>query len=142
MLDGLVVLEMGAGSVPAAFAGMIFADYGARVIKIEPPEGDSLRSTRESGHLVWNRGKDSMIVDLRTPEGQAQLRDLAESADVVLEGFGTGVADGWGVGYEQLSAPNPALVYCSIKGFGSTGAYANIPAYEATGEAPVFDWSA
>lgn len=130
MLDGLIVLEMGAGSAPAAFAGMLFADYGARVIKIEPPEGDGLRSSREAAHLVWNRGKDSMVIDLRTPEGQDELRRLAADADVVLEGFGAGVADGWGIGHERLCAENPALVYCSITGFGSTGAYAHLPAYE------------
>ena len=95
MLEDLVVLEMGAGSVPAAFAGMLFADYGARVVKVEPPEGDFLRTASESGFLVWNRGKDSLVLDLRTADGKARLRELAASADVVLEGFGAGVADGW-----------------------------------------------
>lgn len=130
VLEGLVVLEMGAGSVPASFAGMLFADYGARVVKIEPPEGDALRRARESAHLVWNRGKDSLVIDLRTSGGQAELRQLAKAADVVLEGFGTGVVDSWGVGYDVLSSANRAIVFCSIKGFGSTGAYAHIPAYE------------
>lgn len=137
MLEGLIVLEMGAGSIPAAFAGMLFADYGARVIKVEPPEGDSLRTARQSGHLVWNRGKDSLVLDLRTAEGQAELRDLAASADVVLEGFGAMVADGWGIGYAQLAEVNPALVYCSIKGFGSSGGYAHLPAYEGVVRAKV-----
>jgi crotonobetainyl-CoA:carnitine CoA-transferase CaiB-like acyl-CoA transferase len=128
--DGLVVIEMGAGSVPASFAGMLLADNGARVIKIEPPEGDRLRTQHPSGFLVWNRGKESVVADLRTEEGRAQVRELAASGDVVLEGFGTGVADGWGLGYEQLADLNGRLVYCSISGFGSRGPYAALPAYE------------
>lgn len=130
MLEGLNVLEMGAGSIAASFAGMLFADNGARVVKVEPPDGDFLRTAHPAAALVWNRGKDSTVVDLRTTTGQAQLRELVEAADVVLEAFGVGVADGWGVGYEQLATINPALVYCSIKGFGSKGAYAHLPAYE------------
>ena len=130
MLEGLVVLEMGAGSAPGAFAGMLFADYGARVIKVEPPEGDRLRTQRPAAHLVWDRGKESMVIDLRMPQGQDELRGLADEADVVLEGFGLGVADGWGVGYESLSTRNPALVYCDISGFGRSGGYSQLPAYE------------
>ncbi len=128
--DGLVVVEMGAGSVPAALAGMVLADNGARVLKIEPPEGDRLRTQHPSGFLVWNRGKESVVADLRTEDGRARVRELAAGADVVLEGFGTGVADGWGVGYERLADANGRLVYCSISGFGSQGPYAALPAYE------------
>jgi len=130
VLEGLIVVEMGAGSMAAAFAGMLFADYGARVIKIEPPEGDHLRTDREAAHLVWNRGKDSMVIDLRTDAGQHELRTLAASADVVLEAFANGTADGWGIGPDGLTALNPALVYCAITAFGRTGAYADLPGYE------------
>src|SRR5689334_8583967 len=128
--DGLVVIEMGAGSIPAALAGMLLADNGARVLKIEPPEGDRLRHQHPSGFLVWNRGKESVVADLRTNDGRKQVRELAARADVVLEGFGVGVADAWGVGDEALRALNPRLVYCSISGFGASGPYAALPAYE------------
>src|ERR1051325_9480747 len=98
--DGWVVIEMGAGSVPAALAGMLLADNGARVLKIEPPDGDRLRHQHPTGFLVWNRGKES------------------------------GVADTWGLGYEDLAPGNGRLVYCSISGFGARGPYAALPAYE------------
>ena len=74
--DGLRVLELGAGSVPASLAGMVLADHGARVIKVEPPEGDRLREAHPSGAAVWNRGKESVVADLRTSNGQASVREL------------------------------------------------------------------
>ncbi len=128
--EGLQVIEMGAGSIGASLAGMLLADNGARVLKVEPPEGDRLRSRHEAGFVVWNRGKESLVADLRTDEGRAQVRDLANRADVVIEGFGAGVADRWGLGAAAVRASNPGLVYCSVKGFGSSGAYAMFPAYE------------
>ena len=128
--DGLQVIEMGAGSIGASFAGMMLADNGARVLKVEPPQGDRLRHQHPAGFLVWNRGKESLVADLRTDDGRAHVRDLASRADVVIEGFGAGVADGWGLGDEHLRPANPGLIYCSVKGFGSTGPYARIPAYE------------
>jgi crotonobetainyl-CoA:carnitine CoA-transferase CaiB-like acyl-CoA transferase len=128
--EGLQVLEMGAGSIGASLAGMLFADNGARVLKVEPPEGDRLRHQHPAGFLVWNRGKESVVADLRTDEGQARARELASRADVIVEGFGAGLADRWGLGDEHLRAANPGLVYCSVKGFGSSGPYAKIPAYE------------
>jgi len=128
--EGLQVIEMGAGSIGAAFAGMLLADNGARVVKVEPPEGDRLREQHPAGFLVWNRGKESTVADLRADEGRARVRDLVEHADVVIEGFGAGVAEGWGLGYDDLAASNPGLVYCSVKGFGSTGPYARFGAYE------------
>ena len=130
--EGLNVIEMGAGSVAAAIAGTMFADNGARVVKVEPPGGDRLRSAHPSAFLVWNRGKESLVADLRTTEGRATLLDLATNADVVLDGFAPGRADGWDIGWDALSAINPGLVYCSITGFGSTGAYSKIKAYDAT----------
>src|SRR3954454_14767600 len=94
--EGLQVIEMGAGSIGASLAGMLLADNGARVVKVEPPEGDRLRSRHAAGFVVWNRGKESVVADLRTDEGRAQVLDLATRADVVIEGFGAGVADRWG----------------------------------------------
>jgi crotonobetainyl-CoA:carnitine CoA-transferase CaiB-like acyl-CoA transferase len=128
--DGLRVIEMGAGSIGTSFAGMLLADFGARVVKVEPPEGDQLRQDAPSGFLVWNRGKESLVADLRTEAGREELRRLAANADVILEGFGVDVADAWGLGYDVLKSSNPELVYCSIKGFGSTGPYSKLKAYE------------
>ena len=71
-LHGLQVLELGAGSLPAQVAGMLLADNGARVVKVEPPEGDRLRQGLPSGFLVWNRGKESLVADLRTPDGRTR----------------------------------------------------------------------
>lgn len=132
MCDGLNIIEIGASSIPASFAGMLFADNGARVMKVEPPEGNRLRAANRAGFLVWNRGKESRVADLRTAAGQEDLRRLATTADVVIEAFAPGVADGWGVGYGTLKVDNPHLVYCSITGFGSTGPYASLPGYEGT----------
>jgi crotonobetainyl-CoA:carnitine CoA-transferase CaiB-like acyl-CoA transferase len=128
--DGLTVLEMGNGSVPAAAVGMMLADNGARVVKLERPGGDPLRRDLPAAWLVWNRGKESVVVDLRTAEGRSEVLALAAGADVVVEAFAPGVAAGWGVGADDLTRANPALVHCSIKGFGSHGRYAGIPAYE------------
>lgn len=128
--EGLQVLEMGAGSIGACFAGMLLADNGARVLKVEPPEGDRLRTQHPSGFLVWNRGKESRVAELRTQRGRDALWSLAARADVILEGFGAGVAEEWGIGYDDLKADNPGLVYCSVKGFGSTGPYAKLKSYE------------
>ena len=101
---GLNVLELGSGSVAASIAGVVLADAGARVIKVEPPEGDRLRTDNPSGFLVWNRGKESLVADLRTPEGQDRC-ELARTADVVIEGFAPGTTDRWGVGADALRAP-------------------------------------
>ncbi|MDQ1433099.1 MAG: hypothetical protein QOF40_3701 [Actinomycetota bacterium] len=128
--DGLQVIEMGAGSIGASFAGMLLADNGARVLKVEPPVGDRLRHHHPSGSLVWNRGKESVVADLRTDDGRAQVQEWATRADVIVEGFRPGVAAGWGLGYDELRATNPGLVYCSVNGFGASGPYARIPGYE------------
>ncbi len=128
--DGLHVVEMGAGSIASSMAGMILADAGARVLKIEPPDGDRLRREVPSGFLVWNRGKESVVADLRRPAGQERLRQLAAAADVVIEAFSPGTTDGWGIGADVLCAINPALVHCSITGFGPVGPYANIKSYD------------
>ena len=129
--EGLNVLEYGSASAATSMAGMVFADAGARVIKIEPPGGDRLRTGNPSGFLVWNRGKESVVADLRTPDGQEQLRRLAAAADVVLEGFAPGTTDTWGIGAGALRVANPGLVHCSITGFGPTGAYSKLKGYDS-----------
>ena len=85
--EGLTVIEMGSGSVAGSIAGMILADCGARVIKIEPPNGERFREQHPSGFLVWNRGKESAVADLRTEDGRNVVGDMAQGADVVIDGF-------------------------------------------------------
>ena len=138
---GLNVLELGSGSVAASIAGVVLADTGARVIKIEPPEGDRLRTENPSGFLVWNRGKESVVADLRTPAGQQELREMVERADVVIQAFAPGTVEAWGVGPDDLRAKNPALIHCSITGFGSSGPYAALKAYDSLVAAKAGLWA-
>ncbi|BBY93406.1 hypothetical protein MGALJ_30750 [Mycobacterium gallinarum] len=138
---GLNVLELGSGSVAASIAGVVLADAGARVIKIEPPDGDRLRTHNPSGFLVWNRGKESLVADLRTAEGQQVVRDLAVHADVVIEGFAPGTTSGWGIGADDLRAANPSLIHCAITGFGTTGPYSRLKAYDSLIAAKAGVWA-
>lgn len=139
--DSLNVLEFGSGSAAASIAGMVLADAGARVIKVERPGGDRLRTENPSGFLVWNRGKESVVADLRTPDGQDLVRELAAEADVVIEGFAPGVTDRWGLGADILRAANPKLVHCSITAFGKTGPYAAVKGYDSLVAAKTGVWS-
>jgi crotonobetainyl-CoA:carnitine CoA-transferase CaiB-like acyl-CoA transferase len=139
--DGLNVVEYGAGSIAGSMVGMVLADAGARVIKIEPPAGDRLREQNPSGFLVWNRGKESVVADLRTPDGQATFGELSATADVAIEGFRPGVAAGWGIGDVTLRARNPRLVHLSISAFGTTGPYASVKAYDPLVAAKVGLWA-
>src|SRR5438067_2149127 len=128
--SGWSVVEVGAASIGASVAGMLLADNGARVVKLEPPTGDRLRVDVPSGFLVWNRGKESVVADLRTDEGRTVARDAATHADVLLAGVPADRLAQWGLGWDELHEANPALVHCSITGFGATGAYASLKAYE------------
>jgi crotonobetainyl-CoA:carnitine CoA-transferase CaiB-like acyl-CoA transferase len=139
--DGLNVVEMGSGSIAAAITGMVLADAGARVVKIEPPEGDRLRTHNPSGFLVWNRGKESRVEDLRTVPGRAAVQELAAAADVVIEGFSPGTTAAWGVDADVLCAANPALVHCAITAFGPTGPYAKVKGYDSLVAAKAGLWS-
>jgi crotonobetainyl-CoA:carnitine CoA-transferase CaiB-like acyl-CoA transferase len=138
---GLNVLELGAGSIAASLAGVVLADAGARVIKVEPPEGDRLRCERPSGFLVWNRGKESVVADLRRPEGQREFRELAARADVVIEGFAPGTTRNWGIGADGLRAANPRLIHCSITAFGETGPLASLVGYDSIVAAKLGVWA-
>src|SRR3954463_663594 len=115
--EGWSVVELGSASVAAAFAGMLLADNGARVVKVEPPTGDRLRAELPSGFLVWNRGKESIVADLGTDEGRALARDAAIHADVLLAGAPADRLARWGLGWDELRGLNPALVHCNITGF-------------------------
>ena len=116
---------------------MILADFGADVIKIESPEGDGTRQWSPPVNAVGqstyfagvNRGKRSVVCDLRDPAGLARARELAESADVVIENFKPGTMQKFGLGYEAVSAANPGVIYCSISGFGDA-AGKDLPGYD------------
>lgn len=123
---GLQVLDLTQGMV--AMATMILADNGAEVIKVEPPGGDWARD--EPGFLMWNRGKQSIALDLTREADRAVAHSLAERADVLIESFRPGVAQRLGLGYEALSARNSRLVYCSISSFGPTGPLSQLKGYE------------
>lgn len=127
------------------WASQLLADLGAEVIKIENPDGgddtrhwgppymddDQGQPTAESAYfLCANRSKQSVCVDMKTPQGQEILRQLAGECDVVIENFKCGGAAKYGLDYESLAAINPALVYCSITGFGHSGPYKDRPGYD------------
>lgn len=140
-LKGLKVLELGQ-LIAGPFAGKTLADFGADVIKIEPAGlGDPLRKWRllRDGTSVWwqvqSRNKRSVALDLRTPEGQALVRELALEADVLIENFKPGTLEGWGLGWEALHAANPRLVMLRISGYGQTGPYRDKPGFGVLGEA-------
>ena len=128
--EGWSVLELGTGSVAASLAGMVLADNGARVLKVEPPAGDRLRAESPSGFLVWNRGKESLVADLRTDEGRSAVREAALHADVLVAGVPAGKLEQWHLGEDNLRRANPRLIHCQISGFGPTGAYAGLKGYE------------
>ncbi len=122
--------------LPGPMMTVMMADHGADVIKIEPPGGDPARDQApfQAGHSVWfanlNRGKTSVVLDLKTDEGRAQLVELCRGADVFVEGFRPGVMERLGFGYEAVRAINPRMIYCSISAFGQTGAMAHHPAHD------------
>ena len=140
-LEGLRVIEMGQ-LIAGPFAGKTLAEFGADVIKIEPPgAGDPLRNWRllKEGTSVWwqvqSRNKRSVALDLRSAEGQDIARKLIREADVLIENFRPGTLEGWGMGYEELSALNPGLIMLRISGYGQSGPYRDLPGFGAIGEA-------
>jgi len=139
-LEGLRVIELGQ-LIAGPFAGKTLAEFGAEVIKIEPPEGgDPLRQWRKvhQGTSLWwhvqARNKKSVTANLRVPEGQEIVRRLARDADVVIENFRPGTLEKWGLGYEALAADNPGLVMLRLSGFGQTGPYRDLAGFGAIGE--------
>ena len=135
-LAGLRVIDL-TQAMAAPFCTMNLADLGADVIKVEPPrEGEPTRrgSIAKNGEsatfMTINRGKRSLTADLKTPEGVEIVRRLARTADVFVQNYRPGVAARLGVGYEDLAAVNPRLVYCTISGFGSSGPYATRGGYD------------
>jgi formyl-CoA transferase len=144
-LAGLKVLELGQ-LIAGPFAGKMFAEFGAEVIKVEPPAsdsgpgGDPLRQWRmlHQGTSLWwyvqARNKKSITIDLRKPEGQEIVRRLAFGADFVIENFRPGTLEKWGLGYDALAKSNPGLIMIRLSGFGQTGPYRDQPGFGAVGE--------
>jgi formyl-CoA transferase len=135
------VIEMGS-LIAGPFAAKTLADFGAEVIKIEPPGvGDPLRSwrTAEGTTSVWwhvqARNKKSVALDLRQPEGQELVRKLASEADVVIENFRPGTLEQWGLDYEKLSALNPKLIMLRISGYGQSGPLKDLAGFGVIAEA-------
>lgn len=140
-LQGVRVIEMGQ-LIAGPFAGKTLGEFGAEVIKIEPPgAGDPLRNWRmlKDGTSVWwqvqSRNKRSVALDLRNPEAQEIARELIASADVLIENFRPGTLESWGLGWDVLSELNPGLVMLRISGYGQTGPYRDLPGFGAIGEA-------
>jgi crotonobetainyl-CoA:carnitine CoA-transferase CaiB-like acyl-CoA transferase len=134
-LAGVRVLELGS-LIAGPFCGRILADFGADVVKIEPPgDGDPLRTwsvVTEHGSLwamTQSRNKRSVSVDLRTPEGREIVRKLANQTQVLIENFRPGKMEEWGLGFEELAKENPALVMVRVSGFGQTGPYSHRPGF-------------
>ncbi len=140
-LTGLKVVEMGQ-LIAGPFAAKTLADFGAEVIKIEPPgAGDPLRKWRmlKDGTSVWwqvqSRNKRSLALDLKQPEAQDIVRRLAAEADVLIENFRPGALEGWGLGPAALQALNPGLIMLRISGYGQTGPYRDRPGFGVVAEA-------
>jgi crotonobetainyl-CoA:carnitine CoA-transferase CaiB-like acyl-CoA transferase len=139
-LTGFRVLELGS-TIAGPFCGRLLADFGARVVKVEPPEGDPLRTMGkqfEGASLYATsllRNRELISIDLRSNEGRALVAQLAESCDCLVENFRPGTLEKWGLGYDALSARNPGLVMVRISGFGQSGPYRDRPGYGVIGEA-------
>ncbi len=149
-LDGIKVIDL-TGMGPATISAMMLGDMGAEVIKIDPPPGvgtggvgqgvptagDQLEQARMTAHMATYRNKKSMFLNLKEDAGRQVFHKLAETADVVIEGFRPGVMDRIGVGYQALAKINPRIVFCSVSGYGQDGPYRNLaghdPDYSAMG---------
>ncbi|WP_076955461.1 CaiB/BaiF CoA transferase family protein [Teichococcus deserti] len=130
-LTGLRVLDFG-HTVMGPSCGVVLADLGAEVIRIEPPEGDRTRRLGGFGtgfFATYNRNKTSLALDLKDPRGKAVLEKLIPTADVLIENFAPGTMERLGLGWEQLREQNPRLVYCALKGF-LPGPYEDLPALD------------
>lgn len=141
ILSGIRVLELGQ-LIAGPFAAKTLADFGAEIIKVETPgDGDPLRKWRmlHNGTSVWwqaqSRNKQSVCIDLRQQEGQALVRRLAASADILIENFRPGTMEKWGMGWEELHALNPRLIMLRISGYGQDGPKRDEPGFAAIAEA-------
>lgn len=139
-LEGIKVLELGS-LIAGPFAGRLMAEFGAEVIKVEPPgKGDPLRDWShiyEGTSLWWrlqSRNKKSITVDLKSEEGQGIIKSLVEECDIIIENFRPGTMEKWNLGYEQLSAVNPGIIMVRVSGYGQTGPYKDKAGFGSIGE--------
>lgn len=139
-LKGVRVLELGS-LIAGPYAGSILAQFGAEVIKVEPPgSGDPLRKWRKmykDTSLWWysqSRNKKSITLNLKSEEAQKIIQDLVQSADIVIENFRPGTLEKWNIGWEQLSAINPKLIMLRVSGYGQDGPYSSRPGFAAIAE--------
>ena len=126
VLDGVRIIDFGQ-YIAGPLAGMLLADQGADVIKVDPPGGPRMQT---SANATWNRGKRSIVLDLKQAGDLATARSLIERADVVVENFRPGVMQRLGLGPKSMTEANPRLIYCSMPGFASDDPRADMPAYE------------
>jgi len=139
-LAGLRVVDL-SQFLPGPYLTLALADHGAEVIKIEPPDGDPSRriGVADGPTTVFfrnlNRGKKSVVLNLKEPRDRDRLLKLAATADVFVEAFRPGVAERLGVGYDDVSRQNPGIVYCSVNAFGRSGPYRDRPAHDLAVEA-------
>jgi len=139
-LEGIRVVDL-SSFLPGPYLTLTLADHGAEVIKVEAPGGDPGRriGPRDGDHTVFfrtmNRGKKSVVLDLKTARGQAALHELCRGADILVESFRPGVTRRLAADYDTLAAVNPRLIYCSISAFGQTGPYRDHPAHDLAVEA-------
>jgi formyl-CoA transferase len=138
-LDGVKVLELGT-MITAPYAAMLLSELGAKVIKVENPDGgDPFRATGGGRYgpnfVAYNHGKRSISLDLKAEDGKQAFRKLLERSDVLVENYRTGVMDKLGFSVETIRAINPRIVHCSITGFGASGPYRNRPAHDAVASA-------
>ena len=126
-LAGLRVVDLSWG-LAGALTTLVLGDYGAEIVRVEPPDGDVLRG--EPAYPLWGRNKKSVTVDLRQASGRAAIRRLVERADVVVTTFRPATARKLRLAYDDFADQHPGLVYASITGFGTRGRYANVPGYE------------
>jgi formyl-CoA transferase len=140
-LTGIRVLELGQ-LIAGPFAAKMLGEFGAEVIKVEPPvKGDPLRKWRliHDGTSVWwqvqSRNKQSITLDLRQPEAQEVVRKLVKEVDVLVENFKPGCLEAWGLGWDELKAINPRLIMLRVSGYGQTGPYRDLPGFGVIGEA-------
>lgn len=139
-LDGVRVLELGT-TIAGPFCGRLLCDFGAEVVKVEPPEGDPIRGAGKSfqGTSLYAasilRGKRLIAADLRKPEAQALIRRLVPKFDIVIENFRPGGMEKWGLGYADLAKLHPGLVMVRISGYGQSGPYSARPGYGIVCEA-------
>ncbi len=141
-LKGVQVLDC-SQILAGPFCSMLLADMGADVIKIEKPNGgdDTRRmgppfiDTESAAFLAMNRNKRSMVLNFKEPEGVDAMKRLVKDSDIIIENYRTGVMERLGLGYEDLKAINPGIIYCSISGFGRTGPYANRGGYDLIAQA-------